>query len=203
MLSTDKHAFMNGQNRSNIRPGITVDIVLKEDQGTGKLTRGIVADILTSKRIHPRGIKVRLTSGQVGRVQNIVHGTASARPAAVRDFSPHAVDKRVFRQARPARGGSPRPGFGERTNEPRREPAIPRQKFACPCCGYKTLDGAPGYYEVCPVCYWEDDPLQTREPDSFAGSNHVSLNAARTNFAAFGACEERYKAAVRKPEAGE
>lgn len=49
-----------------------VDIVLKEDQGTDKLTRGIVKDILTSKEFHPRGIKVRLEGGQVGRVQNIV-----------------------------------------------------------------------------------------------------------------------------------
>jgi len=63
---------MNGQNRKDIRPGLEVDIVLKKDQPTGELTRGIVADILTSSSEHHRGIKVRLTSGQVGRVQNIV-----------------------------------------------------------------------------------------------------------------------------------
>jgi uncharacterized repeat protein (TIGR03833 family) len=62
---------MNGQNRSNIRPGIEVDIVLKQDQPTGKLTRGIVKDILTKSPSHPHGIKVRLTNGQVGRVKNI------------------------------------------------------------------------------------------------------------------------------------
>lgn len=62
----------SGQYRSSIRPGMEVDIVLKEDQGTDKLTRGIVKDILTSKEFHPRGIKVRLEGGQVGRVQNIV-----------------------------------------------------------------------------------------------------------------------------------
>ncbi len=75
---------MNGQNRKDIRPGLTVDIVLKADQPTGKLTRGIVQDILTSSREHHRGIKVRLTSGQVGRVQHIVSlgaGRAMARPA--------------------------------------------------------------------------------------------------------------------------
>jgi len=63
---------MNGQKRSNIAPGLEVDIVLKQDQRTGKLTRGIVQDILTNSPSHPHGIKVRLQDGQVGRVQNIV-----------------------------------------------------------------------------------------------------------------------------------
>jgi len=61
-----------GTQRANIYPGLTVDIVLKKDQPSGKLTRGVVKDLLTSKAIHPRGIKVRLESGQVGRVQKIV-----------------------------------------------------------------------------------------------------------------------------------
>lgn len=64
---------MNGQNRQDIYPGLEVDIVLKEDQRTEKLTRGIVQDLLTSSSFHPHGIKVRLTSGLVGRVQNIIH----------------------------------------------------------------------------------------------------------------------------------
>jgi uncharacterized repeat protein (TIGR03833 family) len=63
---------MNGQNRDNIYPGRIVDIVLKKDQSTGKLTRGVVKDILTNSKIHPRGIKVRLQDGNIGRVQNIV-----------------------------------------------------------------------------------------------------------------------------------
>ncbi|WP_134702364.1 YwbE family protein [Ammoniphilus sp. YIM 78166] len=63
---------MQGQNRSNIRPGIEVDIVLKKDQATGKLTRGIVKDILTKSPNHPHGIKVRLQDGQVGRVKEIM-----------------------------------------------------------------------------------------------------------------------------------
>ncbi|WP_059172590.1 YwbE family protein [Bacillus sp. FJAT-27445] len=62
---------MNGQNLKDITPGITVDIVLKADQRTGKLTRGIVKDILTKSASHPHGIKVRLTDGQVGRVKAI------------------------------------------------------------------------------------------------------------------------------------
>jgi len=63
---------MNGQLRANIRPGLEVDIVLKQDQRTGKRTRGIVKDILTNSTQHPHGIKVRLTDGQVGRVQEII-----------------------------------------------------------------------------------------------------------------------------------
>jgi len=68
---------MNGQARSNIKPGITVLIVLKQDQRTGKLTKGIVKDILTKSSNHPHGIKVRLMDGQVGRVQEIVEEGAS------------------------------------------------------------------------------------------------------------------------------
>ncbi|GGF95342.1 YwbE family protein [Paenibacillus abyssi] len=63
---------MNGNNRASIRPGITVDIVLKQDQRSGKLTRGIVKDILTNSPTHPHGIKVRLQDGQVGRVKDII-----------------------------------------------------------------------------------------------------------------------------------
>ena len=63
---------MDGTNRNNIKIGATVDIVLKVDQSTGKLTRGKVARILTSSGQHHRGIKVMLEDGQVGRVQSIV-----------------------------------------------------------------------------------------------------------------------------------
>lgn len=63
---------MNGQVRANIKSGLTVLIVLKQDQRTGKLTKGIVKDILTKSPNHPHGIKVRLTNGQVGRVKQIV-----------------------------------------------------------------------------------------------------------------------------------
>jgi uncharacterized repeat protein (TIGR03833 family) len=63
---------MNGQFKKDIKPGLEVDIVLKQDQRTGKRTRGIVKEILTSSSYHPHGIKVRLESGQVGRVQEII-----------------------------------------------------------------------------------------------------------------------------------
>lgn len=62
----------NGSKRSDIKPGLSVAIVLKQDQRTGKLTEGIVKDILTNSATHPHGIKVRLTTGEVGRVQEIV-----------------------------------------------------------------------------------------------------------------------------------
>ena len=60
-----------GTIRSNIKPGMKVSIVLKQDQRTGKLTDGIVKDILTNSPAHPHGIKVRLGSGLVGRVKKI------------------------------------------------------------------------------------------------------------------------------------
>jgi uncharacterized repeat protein (TIGR03833 family) len=63
---------MNGNTRAHIKPGLLVRIVLKQDQATGKLTEGIVRDILTNSPTHPHGIKVRLTGGQVGRVKEIV-----------------------------------------------------------------------------------------------------------------------------------
>jgi len=60
--------------RADIRPGMKVAIVLKEDQRTGRLTEGVVRDILTSSPQHPHGIKVRLQSGEVGRVKSLLTG---------------------------------------------------------------------------------------------------------------------------------
>jgi uncharacterized repeat protein (TIGR03833 family) len=65
---------MSIPTRTQLRPGTRVRIVLKQDQPTGKLTEGIVRDILTNSATHPHGIKVRLMSGAVGRVQEIVSG---------------------------------------------------------------------------------------------------------------------------------
>ena len=63
---------MDGTRRSDIQPGLRVAIVLKQDQASGKLTEGIVKDILTNSPNHPHGIKVRLVTGQVGRVKQIL-----------------------------------------------------------------------------------------------------------------------------------
>jgi uncharacterized repeat protein (TIGR03833 family) len=70
-LTTNDSNIMDGQIRENIRPGIRVSIVQKQHQRTGELTDGVVSDILTNSPRHPRGIKVRLESGEVGRVQKI------------------------------------------------------------------------------------------------------------------------------------
>lgn len=63
---------MDGQAQSGIRPGLKVSIVLKKDQRTGTLTEGVVREILTKSATHPHGIKVRLESGEVGRVKKIL-----------------------------------------------------------------------------------------------------------------------------------
>jgi uncharacterized repeat protein (TIGR03833 family) len=63
---------MDGKKRSNIKSGLTVNIVLKQHQRSGKLTEGVVKDILTNSPSHPHGIKVRLTSGAVGRVKEVL-----------------------------------------------------------------------------------------------------------------------------------
>ena len=63
---------MDGKKRFNIKQGLKVNIVLKQDQRSGKLTLGVVKDILTNSPTHPHGIKVRLQDGQVGRVQEIL-----------------------------------------------------------------------------------------------------------------------------------
>ena len=63
---------MDGTRRADIRPGLRVKILLKQDQRTGNMTEGIVAEILTNSSTHPHGIKVRLESGAVGRVQLVL-----------------------------------------------------------------------------------------------------------------------------------
>jgi uncharacterized repeat protein (TIGR03833 family) len=62
---------MSGRDRKDVRPGLKVDIVLKQDQRTGRLTRGTVREVLTKSSYHPRGIKVRLETGEVGRVKEV------------------------------------------------------------------------------------------------------------------------------------
>ena len=74
------------------------------------------------------------------------------------------------------------------------------EKHTCPCCGYKTLDEKPpGTYEICPICFWEDDPVQFDDPDCAGGANRPSLRQAQMNFLAFGACEKEMIRHVRKP----
>lgn len=73
-------------------------------------------------------------------------------------------------------------------------------KYECPCCGYLTLgQKPPGTFLLCPVCYWEDDPVQFEDHNYAGGANRPSLNQARENFLRFGACEEEAIPRVRKP----
>lgn len=77
-------------------------------------------------------------------------------------------------------------------------------RFACPCCSFLTLSAPPpGTFELCPVCYWEDDDVQFRSPGMSGGANRESLDTAKKNFAAFGASAETDRAAVRAPNADE
>ena len=70
-MNQRQNSMTSGTNRSSIKPGLHVLIVLKADQRSKKLTEGIVKDILTSSAVHPHGIKVRLENGLVGRVKEI------------------------------------------------------------------------------------------------------------------------------------
>jgi hypothetical protein len=67
----------------------------------------------------------------------------------------------------------------------------------CPCCGYLVYEEAPGSYDICPICFWEDDIVQLAFPDMAGGANKCSLITAQRHFAEFGACELRLKAHVR------
>lgn len=70
-------------------------------------------------------------------------------------------------------------------------------KYPCVCCGRLTMDEPPGSYQICPVCFWEDDAIQLRWPDYSGGANRPSLIEAQENYHVFGACEERSVEHVR------
>ncbi len=72
--------------------------------------------------------------------------------------------------------------------------------YPCPCCGYGVFSEPPGSYEICQICYWEDDIVQLAFPDSAGGANRCSLIEGQTAFAQHGACESRFKEYVRAPK---
>jgi hypothetical protein len=76
---------------------------------------------------------------------------------------------------------------------------VPTILFPCPCCGSRTSQRLRRAYDICPVCFWEDDPVQFDDPDYEGGANVVSLNEARRNFREFGASEQRFIESVRSP----
>lgn len=72
--------------------------------------------------------------------------------------------------------------------------------YPCPCCGYLTFEEPPnGSYDICPVCFWEDDEIQLEDPDYEGGANGPSLNQCKKNFLEFGAKERRHIKNVRPP----
>jgi hypothetical protein len=75
--------------------------------------------------------------------------------------------------------------------------------YACPCCGYVTL-AERGGFEICPICFWEDDGQDDADADVVLGGPNglLSLTQARRNFATFGACDERCRDFVRSPSPG-
>ncbi len=83
-----------------------------------------------------------------------------------------------------------------------KEPADNTGKYPCPCCGYIVFAEPPGSYDICPICYWEDDLSQLRFVRT-GGANSVSLITGQQNYLRFGVCEERFRNIVRPPHANE
>ena len=74
-----------------------------------------------------------------------------------------------------------------------------KEKYRCPCCNYRTLDDEPGSFDICPVCYWEDDNIQRDDPDYRGGANDISLHEARENYKKIGAISIEFLEYVRNP----
>jgi hypothetical protein len=75
-----------------------------------------------------------------------------------------------------------------------------KNRYPCPCCGFLTLtEQPPGTFEVCPVCYWEDDNVQFADPEYSGGANGISLTQARHNFAILGAISQEHVNMTRQP----
>ena len=72
-------------------------------------------------------------------------------------------------------------------------------KYPCPSCGYLMFAEPPGSYDICKICFWEDDSVQLRDPHYRGGANAPSLLESQRNFQEFGACERRFVAQVRPP----
>lgn len=73
--------------------------------------------------------------------------------------------------------------------------------YPCPCCGHQVFAEPPGSYDICMICFWEDDAAQLRFPQLADATNVVSLAEAQQNYVKFGAIEERFAGDVRKPTA--
>lgn len=73
-------------------------------------------------------------------------------------------------------------------------------KIKCPCCGFFTLDEIEPKYDICPVCFWENDPTQSKDPELSGGANSVCLLEGRENYKKYGACEVRLMTKTRAPK---
>jgi hypothetical protein len=76
-------------------------------------------------------------------------------------------------------------------------------EYPCPCCGYLMFSGKPGSYDICKICFWEDDEVQLRDVLFAGGANKLSLVDCQRNYATFGACEERFRKHVRRATAND
>jgi lipopolysaccharide biosynthesis glycosyltransferase len=109
-------------------------------------------------------------------------------------FKPYVLQKFLYFIVFPARYLVPPPV----RNYFKNESLIP--KYTCPCCGYKTLSADPlEPNEICPICFWEYDPAQSKDPYYENGANGISLSQAQKNFLEYGVSDSRFRAAVRKP----
>ena len=76
-----------------------------------------------------------------------------------------------------------------------------KKKYYCPCCGYDTLRSKPpGTFEICEICFWEDDNIQYEDPKYKGGANKISLLNARSNFELFGAMSKEFIPQTREPK---
>ena len=105
----------------------------------------------------------------------------------------HGRDDRVFLLNAYREPYRWRVGIVNTAHQKRDEP----KKYKCPCCGYYTFDKKDRAYDICPVCFWEDDPEQYANPLMANGANHVSLATARINYKHFAACDPEMKKYVR------
>lgn len=142
----------------------------------------------------PDGRRVRATYQGEPAGWSVRLAGSEGEPVAARDIHDALVDL-----LEPGAGRWP-DWFVEAANDlAARDTALGR-RYPCPCCGYLTLVEPPtGTYDICAVCFWEDDTVQFRDPDSEGGANAVSLNQARENFRAHGVSEIRFRSNVRPP----